>query len=148
MPSEPKTKPTDASVEAFLDAVENPVRREDGKVIAKLLAEVTGEKPVLWGGSIIGYGSYKGPTGDWPIVGFSPRKANMVLYVLSGVAEELDPAASGHWPRRDRTGRSWGFPGFIVVREGGRASVGRDKRILRCFRSIGRALGGGVLAFA
>ena len=90
MPAEPKTKPTDASVEAFLDAVENPVRREDGKVIAKLLAEVTGEAPVLWGGSIIGYGSYKGPTGDWPIVGFSPRKANMVLYVLSGVAEELD----------------------------------------------------------
>ena len=90
MPAEPKTKPTDASVEAFLDAVENPIRREDGKVIAKLLAEVTGEKPVLWGGSIIGYGSYKGPTGDWPIVGFSPRKANMVLYVLSGVAEELD----------------------------------------------------------
>jgi hypothetical protein len=90
VPTEPKTKPTDASVETFLDAVENPVRREDGKVIAEMLTEVTGEAPVLWGGSIIGYGSYKGPTGDWPIVGFSPRKANMVLYVLSGVAEELD----------------------------------------------------------
>lgn len=90
MPSEPKTKPTDASVEAFLDAVENPVRREDGKVIAKMLAEVSGETPVMWGASIVGYGSYKGPTGDWPIVGFSPRKANLVLYVLSGVAEELD----------------------------------------------------------
>ena len=90
MPSEPKTKPTDASVEAFLDAVENPIRREDGKVIAKMLAEVSGEAPVLWGPSIVGYGSYRGPTGDWPIVGFSPRKANMVLYVLSGVAEEQD----------------------------------------------------------
>ena len=90
MPAEPKTKPTDASVEAFLDAVENPVRREDGKVIAEMLAEVTGEAPVMWGPSIVGYGSYKGHTGDWPIVGFSPRKANMVLYVLSGVAEELD----------------------------------------------------------
>ena len=90
MPPEPKTKPTDASVEAFLDAVENPVRREDGKVIAKMLAEVSGETPVMWGPSIVGYGSYKGPTGDWPIVGFSPRKANLVLYVLSGVAEELD----------------------------------------------------------
>ena len=90
MPSEPKTRPTDASVEAFLDAVENPVRREDGKVIAKMLAEVSGEPPVLWGPSIVGYGSYKGPTGDWPLVGFSPRKANLVLYVLSGVAEEKD----------------------------------------------------------
>lgn len=90
MPPEPKTKPTDASVDAFLDAVENPVRREDGKVIAKMLAEVSGETPVMWGPSIVGYGSYKGPTGDWPIVGFSPRKANLVLYVLSGVAEELD----------------------------------------------------------
>jgi len=90
MPPEPKTKPTDASVEVFLDAVENPVRREDGKVVAKMLAEVSGETPVMWGPSIVGYGSYKGPTGDWPIVGFSPRKANLVLYVLSGVAEELD----------------------------------------------------------
>ena len=90
MPAEPKTKPTDASVEAFLEAVENPIRREDGKVVAKMLAEVSGEAPVMWGPSIVGYGSYKGPTGDWPIVGFSPRKANMVLYVLSGVAEEQD----------------------------------------------------------
>lgn len=90
MAYEPKTKPTDASVEAFLDAVENPVRREDGKIIAQMLAEVSGEAPVMWGPSIVGYGSYKGPTGDWPIVGFSPRKANLVLYVLSGVAEELD----------------------------------------------------------
>jgi hypothetical protein len=90
MAYEPKTKPTDASVDAFLDAVENPVRREDGKIIAQMLAEVSGEAPVMWGPSIVGYGSYKGPTGDWPIVGFSPRKANLVLYVLSGVAEELD----------------------------------------------------------
>jgi hypothetical protein len=90
MPSEPKTRPTDASVEAFLEAVENPMRREDGKVVARMLAEVSGEPPVLWGGSIVGYGSYKGPTGDWPLVGFSPRKANLVLYVLSGVAEEQD----------------------------------------------------------
>jgi hypothetical protein len=90
MPSEPKTKPTDASVEAFLDAVEHPVRREDGKVVAKMLAEVSGEAPVMWGPSIVGYGSCRMSTGDWPVVGFSPRKANMVLYVLTGVAEEQD----------------------------------------------------------
>jgi hypothetical protein len=90
MPSEPKTKPTDASVDAFLDAVDHPVRRADGKVVAEMLAEVSGEPPVMWGPSIVGYGRYKSPTGDWPIVGFSPRKGNMVLYVLRGVAEEQD----------------------------------------------------------
>lgn len=90
MPSEPKTKPTDASVEAFLNAVENAGRREDGKVVARMLAEVSGEQPVMWGPSIVGYGVYKGKTGDWPRIGFSPRKGNMVLYVLTGVAEEQD----------------------------------------------------------
>jgi hypothetical protein len=90
MASEPKTKPTDASVDDFLEAVEHPGRREDGKVVAKLLAEVSGQPPVMWGPSIVGYGSYRSPTGDWPRIGFSPRKGNMVLYVLTGVAEEQD----------------------------------------------------------
>lgn len=84
MAAEPKTKPTDASVEAFLDAVAHAGRREDGKAVAKMLAEVSGEKAVMWGPSIVGYGSYKGPTGDWPIIGFSPRKANLVLYFSKG----------------------------------------------------------------
>ena len=47
-----------------------------------LLTEVTGEAPVMWGPSIIGYGSYRGPTGDWPRIGFSPRKAQLVLYLM------------------------------------------------------------------
>lgn len=84
MATEPKTKPTDASVADFLDAVEHPGRRADGKVIAALMAEVSGEKPVMWGPSIVGYGSYRGATGDWPMIGFSPRKANLVLYLMSG----------------------------------------------------------------
>ncbi|ATQ41369.1 DUF1801 domain-containing protein [Caulobacter mirabilis] len=90
MASEPKTKPTDASVADFLEAVPHPGRREDGKVIAAMLTEVTGEQPVMWGPSIVGYGRYRGATGDWPRIGFSPRKGNMVLYVLTGVAEEAD----------------------------------------------------------
>lgn len=84
MPTEPKTKPTDASVADFLEAVEHPGRREDGKVIADMMAEASGEKPVMWGPSIVGYGSYRGPTGDWPRIGFSPRKANLVLYMMPG----------------------------------------------------------------
>lgn len=87
MPAEPKTKPTDASVADFIAAVENPVRRADAEVIRVMLEEVTGEKPVMWGPSIVGYGSYRGPTGDWPIIGFSPRKAQMVLYIMRGFAE-------------------------------------------------------------
>ncbi len=90
MAAEPKTRPTTASVEAFLDAVDHPGRREDGKVVAKMLEAVTGERPVMWGPSIVGYGSCRMSTGDWPIVGFSPRKANMVLYVLMGDADQGD----------------------------------------------------------
>lgn len=81
MPAEPKTRPTDASVPDFIAAVENPRRRADAEAVNALMAEVSGEPAVLWGPSIIGYGSYRGPTGDWPIIGFSPRKANLVLYV-------------------------------------------------------------------
>lgn len=81
MAAEPKTRPTDASVPDFIAAVENPRRRADAEVVNALMTEVSGEPAVLWGASIIGYGSYRGPTGDWPIIGFSPRKANLVLYV-------------------------------------------------------------------
>ena len=82
MAAEPKTKPTDVPVSDFLAAVENPKRRADAEVVKAMLAEVSGEQPVMWGPSIVGYGSYRGPTGDWPIIGFSPRKAQLVLYVL------------------------------------------------------------------
>jgi len=80
MASEPKTRPTDASVADFIAAVESPKRRADAQVIHDLLTEVSGEKAVMWGPSIIGYGRYLGPTGEWPLHGFSPRKANLVLY--------------------------------------------------------------------
>jgi len=55
-----------------------------------MMAEVTGEKPVVWGASIVGYGAYESASGPWPIVGFSPRKANLVVYVMSGF-ETLAP---------------------------------------------------------
>jgi hypothetical protein len=80
--AEPKTRPTDVPVADFIAAVDNPRRRADAEVMQALLTEVTGEAPVMWGPSIIGYGSYRGPTGDWPRIGFSPRKAQLVLYVM------------------------------------------------------------------
>ena len=90
MAAEPKTRPTDASVPDFIAAVENPTRRADAEAICALMAEATGEPPVLWGPSIVGFGSYRGPSGDWPLVGFSPRKANLVLYIMPDVSERED----------------------------------------------------------
>jgi len=82
--AEPKTKATKASVSAFLDAVDNEQRRKDAKAVLKIMKEITGEKAVMWGPSIIGFGTYQSRSGPWPITGFSPRKANLVLYVMAG----------------------------------------------------------------
>lgn len=81
--AEPKTKKTKASVAAHITAVENATRRADAKKIDAMLREVTGMKPAMWGPSIIGYGEWESPSGTWPRIGFAPRKANLVLYVLS-----------------------------------------------------------------
>ena len=86
MASEPKTRPTGVPVGDFIAAVEHPVRRADAEVVAALFAEIAGEPPVMWGPSIVGYGRYRGPTGDWPILAFSPRKARLVLYITRGFA--------------------------------------------------------------
>lgn len=92
--SEPKTVPTDADVDAFLDAVAPAVRRDDGIRLAEIFRETTGVEPVMWGPSIVGYGSYRyiSPSdprrrGDWPKTGFSPRKAQLSLYGLKDLPE-------------------------------------------------------------
>lgn len=82
MAYEPKTRPTDADPAEFIAAVENPVRRADAEVVCRMLEEVSGKPPVMWGPSIIGFGTYTGSTGDWLMVGFSPRKAQTAVYVL------------------------------------------------------------------
>jgi hypothetical protein len=83
--AENKTKPTKLSVTAFINALTDQTRRADAKVLVKLLQNASGEKPRMWGPSIIGFGSYhythdSGREGDMPLVGFSPRKAATVLY--------------------------------------------------------------------
>lgn len=85
--NEPVTVPTDASVEDFVEAAEPAGRREDARVLLELMREVTGTEPVLWGPSIVGFGRQpyayaSGRTGEWPVLGFSPRKASMALYGL------------------------------------------------------------------
>ncbi len=86
---ENKTKATQASVSAFLDAIEDPSRKADAKAVIKMMQSASGEKPKMWGPSIIGFGSvhYKyesGREGDTPVIAFSPRKEATVLYSLTG----------------------------------------------------------------
>lgn len=85
----PKTRETDASVEVFLNSVENKERREDGFRILEMFTRLTDEKPKMWGPAIIGFGKVMlkyldGSELDWPKVSFSPRKQNLTLYVLTG----------------------------------------------------------------
>lgn len=88
-----KTQPTGSSPRAFIAAVENEVRRKDAERLLDLFQDVTNMKPVMWGPSIIGFGRYhykyeSGREGDFMITGFSPRKANLALYVLTGSGDE------------------------------------------------------------
>jgi hypothetical protein len=92
--SEPKTKPTDANVHDFLEAAATPRRREEGLQLAEIFREVTGTDPVMWGPTMVGYGSfhYISPSnprtrGSWPKTGFSPRKAKLTLYGLQDLPE-------------------------------------------------------------
>jgi hypothetical protein len=83
-----KTKPTKLSVSAYIDALPDPAKRADAKALVKLMQGATGEKPKLWGPSIIGFGAYHythdtGREGDMPLACFSPRKAAIVVYQLT-----------------------------------------------------------------
>ncbi len=87
--SQNKTVATEASVEAFLQSVEHPVRRADGLFLNDMFKRITGWSPRMWGPSIIGYGEYhykydSGREGDFLATGFSPRKANQSIYVMPG----------------------------------------------------------------
>ena len=87
-----KTRPTEVSVAAFVDALTEPTRRSDAKAIIKLMKNATGDKPKMWGPSIIGFGTHhykyeSGREGDTVLVGFSPRKPATVLYGLIGFKE-------------------------------------------------------------
>ena len=87
--AENKTKPTKVSVTEYIEAVPDPARRADAKALVKLMRSATGEKPAMWGPSIVGFGTHHyryetGREGDMPLVSFSPRKAATVLYISKG----------------------------------------------------------------
>ena len=112
--AENKTKPTKLSVPAFIAAVTDATRRADAKALVKLMQSATGEKPKMWGPSIIGFGSYhykydSGREGDMPLIGFSPRKAATVLYNMSGF--------SGSESLRARLGKHTTGKGCLYIKK-------------------------------
>jgi hypothetical protein len=94
--SELKTKPTSQDPRELLSAVEPEEKRRDSFTLLALMERITGEQAVMWGPSIVGFGSYHYKSersrqeGDWPLVGFSPRKQNLTLYVMAGNQDNQD----------------------------------------------------------
>ena len=78
--AEAKTKPTNEDVTEFLERVAEGERRSDCVTLVDLMRDATGDEPKMWGSSIIGFGNHR----DWPVVGFSPRKNELTLYIMSG----------------------------------------------------------------
>ena len=93
--SDQKTRPTDASVEAFLSAVEPLHRREDAHAICLLMERLSGERPRMWGAGMVGFGTYRyryesGHSGEYFQTGFSPRKTALVIYIIGGLNQHAD----------------------------------------------------------
>lgn len=87
--SEAKTRPTDTPLQSYLDGIADPQRRSDCAQLATVMQRLSGCPPVLWGGSIVGFGSYRyrydsGREGEFCVVGFSSRKDSISLYLLAG----------------------------------------------------------------
>ena len=87
--AELKTKPHKGSVTEFLKSVSNETRRKDAQAILKLMKQITGERPKMWGPTMVGFGSYhykyaSGREGDWFVTGFSPRSQALTLYIMAG----------------------------------------------------------------
>jgi hypothetical protein len=98
MADAPKTVPTDADPHAFVAGVTPQRRRRDAERVLRLMAEVTGEPPVMWGPSMVGFGSVRytyasGRTGHWPPVAFAPRRAALTLYLMDGTEAHADELA-------------------------------------------------------
>lgn len=113
--AEIKTKPTTASVEDFLNAIQDEQKRKDSFVIMEIMKKASGKEPKMWGGSIIGFGNrlYKSPaTGrevDWMQIGFSPRKANLTLYLVGGLKK--------HAPDLERLGKHKTSVGCLYIKK-------------------------------
>ena len=93
--AELKTRPTRKSAAKYIRELEHPRRREEGLVLLEMFTTITGKAPVMWGESIVGFGRYhyqqrSGQRAIWPVTGFSPRKQQLVIYIMPGFADYRD----------------------------------------------------------
>jgi hypothetical protein len=96
--AELKTKETGASVDDFLNRIADETRRKDCFTVLQIMKAATRAEPRMWGASIVGFGTYhykyaSGREGDWPIIGFSPRKQDLTLYIGSGFSRYAELVA-------------------------------------------------------
>ena len=94
-----KTQSTSADVDAFLSGIADAARQADCRELATLMQQVAGEAPVMWGASMVGFGRYRyqyesGRSGEWFLLGFSPRKTDLTLYLMSGFDDQSDLMAN------------------------------------------------------
>ena len=94
-----KTQSTSADVEAFLSGIADAARQADCRELAAMMQQVAGEAPVMWGASMVGFGRYRyqyesGRSGEWFLLGFSPRKTDLTLYLMSGFDDQSDLMAN------------------------------------------------------
>lgn len=90
-----KTEPTSASALEFIGKLADPVRRQDCLDVVAMMRAATGAEPVLWGSAIVGFGRYRyryasGHEGEWPVIGFSPRKQDLVVYLMPGFDQQRE----------------------------------------------------------
>lgn len=92
--AELKTKPTNASVEDYLNTIAPEQKKQDSLTLLTLFRRITGEKGQMWGAAIVGFGMFhykserSSQEGDWPLTGFSPRKQNLTLYLMQGFKDD------------------------------------------------------------
>jgi hypothetical protein len=108
--TELKTTQNNDSVDDFINTIDDAQKHKDSQILNKLMQKATGEKPVMWGKSIVGYGSYSykysnGKEATWMLVGFSPRKANITVYIMSGFDKYADASGYDPKPLLDKLGR-------------------------------------------
>lgn len=91
-----KTRLNDSSVDVFINNVPDEIKKQDSLTLIKVLSKITGEPAKMWGSSIVGFGKYhykserSSQEGDWPLVGFSPRKQNLTIYIMTGFKDYRD----------------------------------------------------------
>jgi hypothetical protein len=137
----PKTGPTDVPVDEFLATVPDARRRAEAGRACAIMQDITGEVPVMWGPSVVGFGRYhyryaSGHEGDAPLVGFSPRRQHLVVYLVGGFEERYGSALARLGPHKTGKGCLY-LNSLAVVDEAAlRELIDRSARV---HKGVGRA---------